>query len=221
MFRKEDLMKRRRTASIAALFIVGTLIVGCSATEVNDEENKVEEIVIPEEAISVDQDKAVDESEGPVVEAAEVPTDNIIEITGHEYSFDPEEITIKKGETITLILKNEGDIVHDWVIKEIPVEMVSHTGEGPHSEKQNESNHQDHSNTGDKEHSHSSPEDDSTNEDHTEHNHHDNVALHVAAEPGETNTIQFVAKQAGTYAYFCSLPGHKEQGMLGAIIVVD
>lgn len=43
--------------------------------------------------------------------------------------------------------------------------------------------------------------------------------LHVAAEAGKTATLSFAAQQPGTYTWFCSVPGHKEMGMTGKLIV--
>lgn len=36
---------------------------------------------------------------------------------------------------------------------------------------------------------------------------------------GETDTVQFIADKAGTFEYFCSVGTHREQGMVGKLIV--
>lgn len=36
---------------------------------------------------------------------------------------------------------------------------------------------------------------------------------------GETDTIEFVADKQGTFEFHCSVPGHKEKGMEGMLIV--
>lgn len=38
-------------------------------------------------------------------------------------------------------------------------------------------------------------------------------------KPGETGTSEFIAGEEGTYYYLCPVPGHREQGMVGEIIV--
>lgn len=38
--------------------------------------------------------------------------------------------------------------------------------------------------------------------------------------PGKTDTIEFVADKVGTFEYYCSLPGHKAQGMTGKLVVI-
>jgi nitrite reductase (NO-forming) len=38
-------------------------------------------------------------------------------------------------------------------------------------------------------------------------------------KPGEGGTSEFIAGEEGTYYYICTVPGHREQGMVGEIIV--
>ena len=35
--------------------------------------------------------------------------------------------------------------------------------------------------------------------------------------PGNSDTVELVANQAGTFDFDCSIPGHKEGGMLGSL----
>jgi nitrite reductase (NO-forming) len=39
-------------------------------------------------------------------------------------------------------------------------------------------------------------------------------------KPGQTGTVSFVPASAGTYYYICAVPGHRELGMEGKIVVV-
>ena len=38
-------------------------------------------------------------------------------------------------------------------------------------------------------------------------------------KPGASQTVQFTADKSGTFEYFCSVPGHREKGMLGSLSV--
>lgn len=37
--------------------------------------------------------------------------------------------------------------------------------------------------------------------------------------PGQTTSVTFVADKQGTFAYYCSIPGHREMGMQGSVVV--
>lgn len=45
--------------------------------------------------------------------------------------------------------------------------------------------------------------------------------LNIAAEvePGQKTTFEFTATQAGTFEFACDVPGHKEAGMVGRLVV--
>ena len=51
------------------------------------------------------------------------------------------------------------------------------------------------------------------------HHREDLVAAH--AEPGTTATVMFTATKAGEYEFACTIPGHKEAGMVGKLIVTE
>ncbi len=58
-----------------------------------------------------------------------------------------------------------------------------------------------------------------------EHNeaagHHDMDVVAVHAMPGTTAAVMFTPMEAGEYEYVCTLPGHKEAGMIGTLIVTN
>lgn len=45
--------------------------------------------------------------------------------------------------------------------------------------------------------------------------------LHFSAPAGETRSITFTPTEAGTYEFVCTVPGHKEAGMTGTLIVLS
>ncbi|PIC62831.1 hypothetical protein CSV79_14940 [Sporosarcina sp. P13] len=54
----------------------------------------------------------------------------------------------------------------------------------------------------------------------SEHNHRaDKGLLHLHAAPENTETLTFTLTQSGNYEFYCTIPGHKELGMIGRFIV--
>ena len=47
----------------------------------------------------------------------------------------------------------------------------------------------------------------------------DDLDVHVAADRGETAEGGFRADEPGRYSYYCSVPGHRDAGMEGTLIV--
>jgi uncharacterized cupredoxin-like copper-binding protein len=43
--------------------------------------------------------------------------------------------------------------------------------------------------------------------------------LHMAANMGMSNTVEFTPTKPGTYEFFCTVAGHKDAGMLGTMVV--
>ena len=52
-------------------------------------------------------------------------TPNVITVEGTEWSFDPSEITVRKGEEVTIIFKHAGKIAHNFVIGEFGVRTAT------------------------------------------------------------------------------------------------
>lgn len=38
---------------------------------------------------------------------------------------------------------------------------------------------------------------------------------------GTGETVSFTPNKAGTYTYYCAIPGHRERGMTGTLVVTD
>jgi uncharacterized cupredoxin-like copper-binding protein len=56
------------------------------------------------------------------------------------------------------------------------------------------------------------------NQTHVEgHGHQAGIHLHV--KPGEESELAFIPKESGSFEFFCTIPGHKESGMVGTLIV--
>ena len=51
--------------------------------------------------------------------------------------------------------------------------------------------------------------------------HHDEGVIAAHAEPGTTATVVFTATEVGEYEFACTIPGHKEAGMVGKLVVTE
>ncbi|WP_179298591.1 cupredoxin domain-containing protein [Evansella halocellulosilytica] len=54
------------------------------------------------------------------------------------------------------------------------------------------------------------------------HGHSDSsntATLHVHAQPHSTSSVSFIPLKEGIYEFFCTIPGHKEAGMTGTLII--
>jgi uncharacterized cupredoxin-like copper-binding protein len=45
--------------------------------------------------------------------------------------------------------------------------------------------------------------------------------IHLAAMPGLNADVTFTPTESGTYEFYCAVPGHREAGMVGTLIVVE
>lgn len=49
----------------------------------------------------------------------------------------------------------------------------------------------------------------------------DNLGIDMKVQGGETISIEYVPKEVGEFEFYCSVPGHKEAGMVGTIMVEE
>jgi len=124
-----------------------------------------------------------------VLAACAPPKPQEVTLTAETMTYSPSTFEVKAGVPVELTFVNEGELEHDFSILEIPVESVSE------------------------------PEAMSV-----EHEMEMGAAamdpvLHVAALPGETGHLTFTPTKPGTYEFFCTVPGHKDAGMVGTMTV--
>jgi len=51
------------------------------------------------------------------------------------------------------------------------------------------------------------------------HEHMDQYAVHVALRPGQTARLRLHLHEPGTYSFFCTVPGHRDAGMRGSLVI--
>lgn len=84
-------------------------------------------------------------------------------ISGGNFYFTPNAITVNKGDKVTFILENVAG-VHDLVIDELKVKTP-------------------------------------------------------VIQTGGTATVSFTASKSGSFVYYCDIPGHRQKGMFGTLVV--
>jgi len=101
-------------AILIIIIVIGLVLVGgyfflrggyqAPTPEIPGEEITTEEEITSEEEISI--------STQPVKE---------ITVSGTEFRFNPSEITVSAGERVRIIFKNEGRVIHDFVIENLGI----------------------------------------------------------------------------------------------------
>jgi uncharacterized cupredoxin-like copper-binding protein len=52
------------------------------------------------------------------------------------------------------------------------------------------------------------------------HHSEEKEGIHIHAKPGDKSSITFKPLESGTFEFYCTLPGHKESGMVGSLRVL-
>jgi len=124
-----------------------------------------------------------------------------------EFRYDPATIEVVAGRPVELTLVNEGALDHDFSIAAIPLagEVESHA-EGSHVED-------------------SHAEEEAHDEEEQAHEHEmtvdpEDLMVHISAEPDDSATIVFTPSEPGEYEILCTVPGHREAGMVATLVVM-
>lgn len=116
---------------------------------------------------------------------------NSEKIIAREMKFEPQEIHAAKGVLLRVTLENRGTVLHDWNVSGLKAENPAGPAAG-----------------------HSG---------HLDHGHPSEGAsaagLHAMAEPGQSSALSFKPLESGRFEFYCSVPGHREAGMKGILIV--
>ena len=124
----------------------------------------------------------------------DAPKDRVIAISMTEFDFGESAIEIEAGEVIELVFTNDGLVLHDFTIEQMhaDVHVTEISGSG--------------------EHAHMSATMDMDSDTPS--------AVHIALDPGGTGLVHLKAEEAGTFVFYCSVPGHREGGMVGTLTVL-
>lgn len=115
-----------------------------------------------------------------------------VTVVAENTKFAPGEIAVNSGQEVTLDLENRDAFEHDLQVDGLGVEVIEGGTDRP-------------------EHGGEDPEG-------AQHGSDAGVlAVHTGGD--ETDSITFMASTPGTYEFYCTIPGHKESGMVGTLTV--
>jgi len=134
--------------------------------------------------------------------AAEV--DRTIEINMFDNYYEPENITVSQGETIRFVIKNVGELVHEFSIGTAAMH-VAHEKEMMMM--------MEHGALGIDKINHEMMKMDMGNGKTMEHNDPNSILL----EPGKSGEIVWKFSAAGALEFACNVPGHYDAGMTGPV----
>jgi uncharacterized cupredoxin-like copper-binding protein len=197
------------------IYLIGTAVVaigllsGCASNEQSapqkDKQVEAEEPKQQQTEETTEKDK--NEKSG----SEQVLEDNVIEISAFEMGYTPLSVTLEKGKEYTLVLNNDGKIFHDLTAKKLDVQ-ITHMGEMPdHPEGMTFMDKIDEFFGVKKVHASGSH-----NGGHGEEKMN---YIHMNTKSGQTVKIKFIPEETGEFKFYCSVPGHEEAGMHGAMEV--
>ena len=116
-------------------------------------------------------------------------------LTATDIAYGQQTIEVTAGQPLRVVLDNEGALLHDFSIGTIPLIGEPHAeAEDAHSEE--EASHEEQMAAEGEE-----PD------------------VHVAAVAGAHGVVEFTPSAAGEYEFYCTVPGHREAGMVGTLRV--
>jgi uncharacterized cupredoxin-like copper-binding protein len=137
-------------------------------------------------------------------------------VEAKEFAYSPDQVTVKAGQPVEIVLKNMGVTTHDFTIEKIALKEKA-VAEGDEHDMGGMGNMSmgsmgSMSNTSGMGNMGMMNGMGAVNP--------DQLPVHVAAAQGDEGTVTFTPTEAGTYEFYCTVAGHKASGMVGKLIVV-
>ncbi|MCZ7567724.1 MAG: cupredoxin domain-containing protein [Ardenticatenaceae bacterium] len=120
--------------------------------------------------------------------------DQTIDVTGQEWGFEPATVTIPAGKQVRLVFHNAGKLPHEIAIDEMPATILAVQDPKAMGEMD--------------------PEEMSEMSEMAEKG-----VVHIHTAVGKSASEVFRVDKPGTYEFACEIPGHKEAGMVGKLVV--
>ena len=108
-----------------------------------------------------------------------------------DIAFEPLALTGAAGEVIEIRFQNAGAILHDFTIDEMDADVMEMMG-----------------GSGDGVEMHMGDDHDAAAR-----------AMHLALDAGQEGRMRLRVHEPGTYSYYCTVPGHREAGMMGTLTI--
>lgn len=134
--------------------------------------------------------------------AGNAPPPQAITLVATDIAYDMERIEAGAGQAIRLTLDNQGVLEHDFSITEIPL-FGEAAAVDPGGEMAG----------------HNMTPDMAPDMTHDMGHMADQPAVHVAAPSGDQAGVEFTPATPGEYEFYCTVPGHREAGMRGILVV--
>lgn len=115
--------------------------------------------------------------------------DPVLTVKASGLKYQPALVEVTAGQPVRLTFENEDAMEHDLSVVEIPLTLMSADSDAT-----------------------SMPGHDMSGM-------ADVPDLHVAAGMGQNASVEFTPSKPGTYEFYCTVPGHKEAGMVGTLVV--
>ncbi len=132
---------------------------------------------------------SADESGGN--DLATMPVERELSVAMRDIAFEPAELTGPAGEVIEISFRNEGALLHDFTIDGMDADVMEMmSGSGAGVDMHMDDDH------------------DAAAR-----------AMHLALDAGQEGRMRMRVHEPGTYTYYCTVPGHREAGMVGTLTI--